>query len=116
MKFLATEEYVAIPEGVKISIKARIVTVEGPKGKITKNFKHIAAEFKRVNLDQKVRKGPHIHIKMWFGRYKQTCQVNQFACHNVSKREDLTCLSFIHILHELMQNFSVPTHAPHQRR
>ena len=76
MKFLLTEEYVAIPEGVKVNIKARVVTIEGPKGKIVKNFKHVACDFKMVKLDQKIRKGPHILIQMWFGRYKQTCQVN----------------------------------------
>ena len=76
MKILLTEEYVAVPEGVKINIKARVVTVEGPRGKITKSFKHVACDLSRVTLDQKNRKGAHIHIQMWFGRYKQTCQVN----------------------------------------
>ena len=76
MKFLLTEDFVKIPEGVTVSIKSRKITIEGPKGKIEKNFKHIACELKIVKLDQKIRKGKFISIQMWFGRYKQTCQVN----------------------------------------
>ena len=79
MKFLLTEEFVKIPDGVKVSVKARVVTIEGPRGKIVKNFKHVACDFKTATLNLKARKGKHVHIQMWFGRYKQTCQVNTLA-------------------------------------
>jgi len=34
-----------IPEGVTISIKARVVTVTGPRGKLVRDFKHINISF-----------------------------------------------------------------------
>ena len=60
MKNLLTEEWVHIPEKgkyilrlimsnlvfglVKVTIKARKVTVKGPKGEITKSFRHMPVE------------------------------------------------------------------------
>jgi large subunit ribosomal protein L9e len=35
-----------IPEGVKVAIKTRNVTVEGPRGKLTKNLGHLSVSFK----------------------------------------------------------------------
>ena len=55
MKTLLTEEWLAIPEKgkticlrgiVTIKIKARRLTVKGPRGEITKNFKHLPVELK----------------------------------------------------------------------
>jgi len=84
MKVLLTEEFVHIPEGgkslltdflVSVNIKSRKITVKGPKGEVTKNFKHMAVEINRVKLATKNRKGDYLQIKMWFGGYKQTCKV-----------------------------------------
>ncbi|KAK6443197.1 60S ribosomal protein L9B [Oleoguttula sp. CCFEE 5521] len=41
MRYIHSEESLTIPEGVKIHIKTRQVTVEGPRGKLTKNLGHI---------------------------------------------------------------------------
>lgn len=55
MKTILTEEWIQIPDKgnqisirsiVTIKIKARRVTVKGPRGEITKNFKHIPVELK----------------------------------------------------------------------
>ncbi|RKU42288.1 60S ribosomal protein L9B [Coniochaeta pulveracea] len=48
MKYIHSEETLEVPEGVKVSIKARNVTVEGPRGKLTKNLGHIAVNFSQV--------------------------------------------------------------------
>lgn len=45
MKFIHSEETLSIPQGVKVSIKCRLVTVEGPRGKLTKNLNHLAVNF-----------------------------------------------------------------------
>ncbi len=34
-------EIIEIPENVKVTVEGRVVTVEGPKGKITKDFSHV---------------------------------------------------------------------------
>ncbi|CAH0021842.1 unnamed protein product [Clonostachys rhizophaga] len=45
MKYIHSQELLDIPEGVKVSIKTRIVTVEGPRGKLVKDLSHLAVNF-----------------------------------------------------------------------
>ncbi|KAK0737638.1 ribosomal protein L6, alpha-beta domain-containing protein [Apiosordaria backusii] len=45
MRYIHSEETIEVPENVKISIKSRLVTVEGPRGKLTKDLGHIAVSF-----------------------------------------------------------------------
>ncbi|KAF1990741.1 ribosomal protein L6 [Aulographum hederae CBS 113979] len=45
MKYIKSEESIEIPEGVKVAIKTRNVTVEGPRGKLTKNLGHLSVSF-----------------------------------------------------------------------
>lgn len=37
-----------VPEGVKVSIKSRKVTVEGPRGKLSKDLGHLAVNFSHL--------------------------------------------------------------------
>ncbi|KAI9738696.1 MAG: 60S ribosomal protein L9B [Cirrosporium novae-zelandiae] len=45
MRYIHSQEQLTIPEGVKIHIKARVVTVEGPRGKLIKDLSHLAVSF-----------------------------------------------------------------------
>jgi len=45
MKYIFSEETIVVPESVKVHIRSRIVTVEGPRGKLTKDLSHIAVTF-----------------------------------------------------------------------
>ncbi|KAK4250475.1 ribosomal protein L6, alpha-beta domain-containing protein [Corynascus novoguineensis] len=45
MRYIHSEETLQVPENVKVSIKSRLVTVEGPRGKLTKDLSHIAVSF-----------------------------------------------------------------------
>lgn len=51
MKYIHSEETLQIPEEVKVSIKSRIVTVEGPRGKLVKDLGHIAVTFSQPKKD-----------------------------------------------------------------
>ena len=44
MKYLIKSEKIEIPKGVTVTAKSRVITVKGPKGTVTKNFRHIKAE------------------------------------------------------------------------
>ena len=44
MKYLQKTEIIDIPSGVKVTAKSRVVTVKGPRGEITKQFKHVKIE------------------------------------------------------------------------
>ncbi|KAJ4295723.1 60S ribosomal protein L9B [Collariella sp. IMI 366227] len=51
MRYIHSEETLEVPENVKVSIKARLVTVEGPRGKLTKDMSHIAVNFSIIKKD-----------------------------------------------------------------
>ena len=49
MKYITSEQSLDIPKGVTVEIKARSITVTGPRGTLHKDLKHIAVSFKKVN-------------------------------------------------------------------
>lgn len=49
MKYIQTDQILAIPEGVSVEIKARSVKVTGPRGVLTKDLKHINVSFAKVS-------------------------------------------------------------------
>lgn len=49
MKFIQTDQVLAIPEGVTVDIKARVITVTGPRGTLTKSLKHIDVAFSKAS-------------------------------------------------------------------
>ena len=40
MKTLKSQRVISVPEGVTVAIKSRTVTVKGPRGELTRSFKH----------------------------------------------------------------------------
>lgn len=60
---------------VTLTVKTRRVKVKGPKGEITKDFRHMPVEMKTMKQATKNRKGLYLNIKMWFGGAKQSCSV-----------------------------------------
>ncbi|KAF9906404.1 hypothetical protein BX616_000741 [Lobosporangium transversale] len=63
MKDIYKEEILPVPANVEVQIKSRIVTVTGPRGTITKNFRH--AEMDIVKLDT-----ARIRLVVWHGKRK----------------------------------------------
>jgi large subunit ribosomal protein L9e len=61
---LKTEE-LDIPEGVDVNVKSRVISVSGPRGKLTKNVRH-------VNMDIRLLKGQtnKITLAVWQGGRK----------------------------------------------
>jgi len=61
---LKTEE-LDVPEGVAVAIKSRIISVEGPRGKLEKNVRHI-------NMDIQLIKGKvnKVTLAVWQGGRK----------------------------------------------
>ncbi|KAM3071365.1 60S ribosomal protein L9B [Clarireedia jacksonii] len=51
MKYIHSEETLNVPEGVKVAIKSRQVTVEGPRGKLHKDLSHLAVNFSHPKKD-----------------------------------------------------------------
>lgn len=52
MKDLSSVETLTIPAGVSIKVKARKVTVEGPRGTLHKNVGHVAMDIQVVSRNE----------------------------------------------------------------
>lgn len=73
MKTINTSLQVKIPDGVKAASKSRLVTVTGPRGTLSKDFKH-------VDIDIKVTQS-HVHLQVWFGLRKHNATIRTVATH-----------------------------------
>ena len=58
-----------VPEGVTVDIKARVVTVSGPLGKITKSFRHCPCEIGKEKLKKTGKEG--VKLRMWLQKKKR---------------------------------------------
>ncbi|KAI9320837.1 ribosomal protein L6, alpha-beta domain-containing protein [Dichotomocladium elegans] len=65
MKDIRKSDELAIPENVTVKVQSRIVEVEGPRGKLTKNLRHLNIEIKPVGnkkLEFAVYHGVRKHV------------------------------------------------------
>ena len=58
-----------------ISFKSRIVTVKGPKGTLTRAFKHIALDIQAVNGNKELK------VDMWFGTRETIAAIRTICSH-----------------------------------
>ncbi|TFY60803.1 hypothetical protein EVJ58_g4925 [Rhodofomes roseus] len=65
MKDVIKTEELSIPEGVEVSIKARQITVTGPRGTLSKNVRHIDMD---IRLDKS--KDNKVKLAVWQGGRK----------------------------------------------
>mmetsp|Transcript_17164 Transcript_17164/g.30097 ORF Transcript_17164/g.30097 Transcript_17164/m.30097 type:complete len:193 (-) Transcript_17164:365-943(-) len=65
---------VKLPRGVKISVNARTITVEGKRGKLVRNFRHIQVGIKKLGART-------VRIEMWYGNRKQLACVRTLKSH-----------------------------------
>eukprot|EP00518_Triparma_eleuthera_P003550 CAMPEP_0182462392 /NCGR_PEP_ID=MMETSP1319-20130603/6673_1 /TAXON_ID=172717 /ORGANISM="Bolidomonas pacifica, Strain RCC208" /LENGTH=192 /DNA_ID=CAMNT_0024661819 /DNA_START=57 /DNA_END=635 /DNA_ORIENTATION=+ len=78
MKTVLASRTISVPEGVEIEIKAREVTVKGPRGTLFKSFKHINMDLKKlVGEDGQVT----IRLDVWFASRKQLACVRTIMSH-----------------------------------
>merc|ERR550514_2370498 len=84
MRTVLKEDYLQVPDDVKISVKARRVTVTGKKGTITKDLSHLPIDIRVIDMSKVATsklKGLHVRIQMWQAGYKQACAVTTFKSH-----------------------------------
>lgn len=64
MKTLLATRYVDIIAGCELDVNSRVVTVKGPRGELTQNFKHVKIDMQKM--------GPKkLRVDLWFGNRKQ---------------------------------------------
>uniref|UniRef100_A0A6S8EMM0 Large ribosomal subunit protein uL6 alpha-beta domain-containing protein n=1 Tax=Aureoumbra lagunensis TaxID=44058 RepID=A0A6S8EMM0_9STRA len=72
MKTILGTRYLDIPEGVTVECKARTITVTGPRGVLTRTFKHVSLDIRMVSKDK-------LRIDLWFGTRKQTATIRTIS-------------------------------------
>jgi len=75
MKTLVQEESIAVPKGMKISIKSKIVEVTGKNGTLKRDFKHLPIELRLENSGKEVR------ARMYFAKSKQLSMLRSVCSH-----------------------------------
>lgn len=74
MRTIVANQTVKIPDNVEVSVKKRIVTVKGDRGKLERSFRHLAVDIYLVS--PKVLK-----VEKWFGTKKELAAVRTVCTH-----------------------------------
>ena len=78
MKTILSSETMDIPDGVKIKINARVIVVEGPRGKLSRDFKHLNLDFQLIKDEEGKRK---LKIDAWFATRKTSAAIRTALSH-----------------------------------
>lgn len=74
MKVINSEELIVVPSDVSVSVKARVVTVKGPRGVLRRSFKHSSVTIEKLS-DKK------LIVKKTFGLKKEIANVHTICSH-----------------------------------
>merc|ERR1712080_603545 len=69
--------------GLSASVKSRVVEVKGPRGSLTKSFKHLAVDIYMTDKDT-------IKVEKWFGKTKQIAAVRTVCSHITNMFQGVT--------------------------
>ncbi|KAL9231503.1 hypothetical protein vseg_006726 [Gypsophila vaccaria] len=78
MKTVLSSDSMEIPEDITLKVQAKILEVTGPRGTLTRDFKHFNLDFQITTNDdgKKILK-----IDSWFGRKKSTASIRTAISH-----------------------------------
>ncbi|MBA0714313.1 hypothetical protein Golax_013295 [Gossypium laxum] len=79
MKTILSSETMDIPDGVSIKVKAKVIEVEGPRGKLTRNFKHLNLDFHLIKDEETGKR--KLRIEAWFGSRKTSAAIRTALSH-----------------------------------
>ncbi|KAF8090285.1 hypothetical protein N665_0480s0007 [Sinapis alba] len=79
MKTILSSETMDIPEGVAIKVHAKVIEVEGPRGKLTRDFKHLNLDFQLIK--DAVTGKRQLKIDSWFGSRKASASIRTALSH-----------------------------------
>uniref|UniRef100_A0A0C9QN76 TSA: Wollemia nobilis Ref_Wollemi_Transcript_18963_1035 transcribed RNA sequence n=1 Tax=Wollemia nobilis TaxID=56998 RepID=A0A0C9QN76_9CONI len=77
MKTIIASETMDLPEGVKVQVRAKMIKVTGPRGSLTRNFKHLNLDFQLLEEDG-VKK---LKVDAWFGSRKTMAAIRTALSH-----------------------------------
>lgn len=74
MRTINSNQCVKIPSYIKASVKARVVTITGPRGVLKRSFKHLALDMYMINKRT-------LKVEKWFGAKKELAAVRTVCSH-----------------------------------
>lgn len=77
MKTVLASRTIDIPEGLEVTVAARVVTVKGPRGVLTRDFKHQNMDLRKLEGEE----GNKVRIDLWFASRKQLACVRTIMSH-----------------------------------
>ena len=78
MKQVLSSDQMEIPDGIELKVDAKIITVVGPRGTLTRNFKHLNLDF-QLTTDEEGKK--ILKIDSWFGSRKTSAAIRTAISH-----------------------------------
>ncbi|KAL1208408.1 Large ribosomal subunit protein uL6z/uL6y [Cardamine amara subsp. amara] len=79
MKTILSSETMDIPDTVTIKVHAKVIEVEGPRGKLVRDFKHLNLDFQLINDPETGKK--KLKIDSWFGSRKTSASIRTALSH-----------------------------------
>jgi len=76
MKILESVRRVKLPKEVSVSLKSRVVTVKGPRGSLTRSFKHMQVDMEIIG-----KKNKSIVCRMYFASSTQLAGLRTICTH-----------------------------------
>ncbi|ESQ33475.1 hypothetical protein EUTSA_v10008838mg [Eutrema salsugineum] len=79
MKTILSSETMDIPDGVSIKVNAKVIEVEGPRGKLVRDFKHLNLDFQLIKDEETGKR--KLKIDSWFGSRKSSASIRTALSH-----------------------------------
>ncbi|VFQ72598.1 unnamed protein product [Cuscuta campestris] len=79
MKTILSSETMDIPDEVKIKVKAKQIEVEGPRGRLSRNFKHLNLDFQLITDEGTGKK--KLKVDAWFASRKSMAAIRTALSH-----------------------------------
>lgn len=74
MRTINSNQCVKIPKGIEARVKSRVVSIKGPRGQLTRNFKHLAVDIHMMS-------NRTLKVEKWFGTKKELAAVRTVCSH-----------------------------------
>jgi len=74
MKTIKASQEVIIPRNVSIKLKSRVVSVKGPRGSLSRSFRHVQVDMQMVGRNK-------LKVDKWFGSRKELASVRTVCTH-----------------------------------
>ena len=78
-KTILKQTDVPIPDGVKVTVKARVVVVKGPRGEVKKDLTHLPLD---ITVTKNEKGQDIVHVERWFTSGKAGASI-QSACSHI---------------------------------